>query len=155
MPCHPCPTLQATNTLRLARIWRAAFASAPSRVVVTVTYEYPSWIPYFFNTFGANTAQVDAVATSGVYGPRAWNTNRPCYYRFNDAGFVHDPANGVANMSMAVVTGVVRQSVIHADLVHNHWYQRLKASGKRLLGVTGVSVGGSVGLYVCVCRQTG
>jgi hypothetical protein len=106
-------------------------------VVVTVTYEYPSWIPYFFNTFGSNVALVDAVATSGVYGPRAWNTNRPCYYLFNEAGFTHNPANGVANMSAAQVSSVVRQSVIHADLVHNHWYQRLKASGKRLLGVTG------------------
>jgi hypothetical protein len=104
--------------------------------VVVATYESASWIPYFFQTFGANADKVDAVATAGVYGPRAWNSPRPCFYSFNEAAFTHNPAN--ANFTMERVKSVVRSSVIHADLLHNHWHQRLKAAGKRLLSVTGI-----------------
>jgi len=62
---------QATHTLRLARIWRAAFTAGgldPKRVVVAASYENPAWIPYFFNTFGADAAKVDVIATVGSYG---------------------------------------------------------------------------------------
>lgn len=69
---HP-PTAHAqpTNLVRVARIWRAAFAAAgldSKRVVVVATYEVPAWIPYLSSTFGANISQVDAVAVVGSYG---------------------------------------------------------------------------------------
>jgi len=35
--------------------------------------------------------------------------------------------------------------VIHADILHNNWYQRLKAAGKRLIAVQGESLLGVAG----------
>jgi hypothetical protein len=116
--------------------------------VVVATYESASWIPYFFQIFAANAEKVDAVATAGVYGPRSWNSPRPCFYSFNEVPFTHNPAN--ANFTMDRVKSVVRSSVIHADLLHNHWHQRLKAAGKRFLGVTGTSAQQAPG---CVALQ--
>uniref|UniRef100_A0A383V7X4 Uncharacterized protein n=1 Tax=Tetradesmus obliquus TaxID=3088 RepID=A0A383V7X4_TETOB len=126
-----------TNLVRVARIWRAAFAAAgldSKRVVVVATYEVPAWIPYLSSTFGANISQVDAVAVVGSYGSyRSWNSNRPCFYEFSSNTFAQDPKN--AGIDLDRVLQLARSSVIHADVLHNSWHQRLRAMGKRLIAV--------------------
>jgi len=128
---------QATNLTTVARIWRKVFTDAgadPRRIIVVATYESASWIDYFFTAFTAQEqAEVDAIGIVGVYGPRSFDSGRPCYYAFNDADWLKK--NG--NITYEKVLNLTRSSVIHGDLLHNRWANRLKTSGKALLALNG------------------
>lgn len=134
----PSPAvLQATRLLTVARIWRQSFTDAgadPNRIVVVATYLGASTIPYFFDTFKpSEQAEVDAIAVAGAFGPRSWNSNKPCYYNFNDIDWLRKNPN----ITYEKALNLTRSSVIHADLTHNAWASRLKAQGKRLLALQG------------------
>jgi hypothetical protein len=81
----------------------------------------------------AVAAAAVAAAAAGSY--RSWNSNRPCFYEFSSNTFAQDPKN--ADIDLERVLQLTRSSVIHADLLHNSWHQRLKAMGKRLIAVQG------------------
>jgi hypothetical protein len=104
---------------------------------VVATYESASWIPYFFDTFTADEqAEVNAIGVVGVYGPRSWDSTRPCFYAFNDATWLKSNTN----ITYDKVVNLTRSSVIHGDLMHNRWANRLKARGKALLALQGESL---------------
>lgn len=123
--------------MAVARIWRKVFTDAgadPKRVLVVATYESASWIDYFFSAFTAQEqAEVDAIGIVGVYGPRSFDSSRPCYYAFNEASWLKNNAN----ITYEKVLNLTRSSVIHGDLLHNRWANMLKARGKALLALNG------------------
>lgn len=125
----------------LARIWRKSFTDAgadPKRVVVVATYLGASAIPYFFDTFKpSEQAEVDAIAVAGAYGPRSWNSNKPCFYNFNYMAWLRKNPN----ITYEAALNLTRSSVIHADITHTRWAGRLKAAGKKLMALQGEGVG--------------
>jgi hypothetical protein len=85
-------------------------------------------------TSNPETQNTAAAAAAGSY--RSWNSNRPCFYEFSSNTFAQAPRN--ADIDLDRVLQLTRSSVIHADVLHNSWYQRVKAMGKRFIAVQGV-----------------